>query len=1069
MGKVKINWDKFDKTYEFNLPKINKVKFIGSITKRKHKFAILGIKISATPIKNLSISVNINIIVENPNNKNKSCQASCEVQLTEYLSHQTLYPGIYLKDISKFLDKDRNLILNISVKQYDQQEDYQNNNKTQSPINKNDQAASNSLTEQITPMVSNTRTEINDEIKYIGIKNQGMTCYLNSAIQALFHIPAFRKKVYEEDFLNDKKSNTTSSREKILHSLQLLFCELETSKEPASTIDLTKSFGWSGSEAYIQHDVQEFLTIFLEKFHDSITSIFQGEFSSIITASDAKSSDKNTSTSDQSNQEIFFMINLPIEGYLRINESLDSFFSSQKFENSKKNLQVYFISYPKVLIIQLQRLRFDTIRNRTIKINDYFEYDDEIDLSSYNISKEKNKSSNFIYSLYGVFIHSGKNSNSGHYYAYLKPKLEQWYCFNDSLISKVTEKEVFDDNFGGSGYSNAYLLIYVHKNSIREIFNCSISIPQRIKNEYQNNVKTAYNPENSIKSYYFTLLYEDCIRENCRNRKVGIINNKLGTLVKIKGDVDKLYEVVSKQLKQKISSLRIWSLNSRNQLDKIISNDPSYHKAELISNISDIRTEYLFAQIKKKEDLLIPPKSCGIFTKIFTRDRENPLIYSGIIFCNKDDLVKSFARSIGKDLCFHHLSHLEVFKELQDQPNSSSKVVKLAMEKSIQDNDLVHGDFVILSIPSHTDWKYQISVCTKDIWGSNSIKTGKSDIKRYSDLMIQSIPKDLNEFMNLYVYTKICSVYSYCSSEKLEDVEVPLRIQISKLEEFIFKLYRKQKNQKNNQEQQKIIFFGDGPSTKPICSLSECIKSLYFLIVSKDFQYNSTFLTVNIQLLQFTSLHSSNSNVRHPPTEISLNYFIEPGASYIKEIADNFQLNHARYYWISRITNLIESGFLPNEYQIKNSDVYSSKLRIEILSESSSESRKDSFLEIYNAVFAEDDDELVIQYGNIKNESIIWLKVIGYPCILTFNKDERVSTILNQIVSLSICQKEILDKAKLYYPPPLSSHDDSLIQMNPKYLVTHHDKIYIEKRKVNRFFIIHPSTQKYENVPIVIH
>ena len=59
MGKVKINWDKFDKTYEFNLPKINKVKFIGSITKRKHKFAILGIKISATPIKNLSISVNI--------------------------------------------------------------------------------------------------------------------------------------------------------------------------------------------------------------------------------------------------------------------------------------------------------------------------------------------------------------------------------------------------------------------------------------------------------------------------------------------------------------------------------------------------------------------------------------------------------------------------------------------------------------------------------------------------------------------------------------------------------------------------------------------------------------------------------------------------------------------------------------------------------------------------------------------------------------------------------------------------------------------------------------------------
>jgi hypothetical protein len=76
---------------------------------------------------------------------------------------------------------------------------------------------------------------------YIGMSNQGATCYLNSLIQSLYHIPFLRKAVFMIPTQTDIKPS-----ESIPLALQRVFYDLVFSeKKPVSTADLTKSFGWT--------------------------------------------------------------------------------------------------------------------------------------------------------------------------------------------------------------------------------------------------------------------------------------------------------------------------------------------------------------------------------------------------------------------------------------------------------------------------------------------------------------------------------------------------------------------------------------------------------------------------------------------------------------------------------------------------------------------------------------------------------------------------------------------------------------------------------------------------------
>jgi len=74
---------------------------------------------------------------------------------------------------------------------------------------------------------------------FVGLKNQGATCYMNSLLQTLFFTNQLRKAVY---LMPTESDDPTKS---VALALQRVFYELQFSDKPVGTKKLTKSFGYA--------------------------------------------------------------------------------------------------------------------------------------------------------------------------------------------------------------------------------------------------------------------------------------------------------------------------------------------------------------------------------------------------------------------------------------------------------------------------------------------------------------------------------------------------------------------------------------------------------------------------------------------------------------------------------------------------------------------------------------------------------------------------------------------------------------------------------------------------------
>ena len=170
-----------------------------------------------------------------------------------------------------------------------------------------------------------------------GLKNQGATCYMNSLLQTLMHIPYFcrhaaaarrrrRRRRRAPPSLQPHRApspsrHTTEStqeenpEESIPLALQRIFYKLQYSDTSVSTKELTKSFGWDTYDTFMQHDVQELNRVLVDKLEEkmkgtsvegTMAHLFRGKFTNYV---------KCINVEDVSlRDEDFYDLQMPVKG-----------------------------------------------------------------------------------------------------------------------------------------------------------------------------------------------------------------------------------------------------------------------------------------------------------------------------------------------------------------------------------------------------------------------------------------------------------------------------------------------------------------------------------------------------------------------------------------------------------------------------------------------------------------------------------------------------------------------------------------------------------------------------------
>jgi ubiquitin carboxyl-terminal hydrolase 8 len=300
-----------------------------------------------------------------------------------------------------------------------------------------------------------------------GLCNLGNTCYLNSTLQIMSHIPELNNYLNK---YNPEKYNNIIDKHLVIEWIELY--NLMWSKDCIISpkrflfflreLSFKKNALFSGND---QNDAVEYFYFVIDCFHNSLnntdnlklsktnyknindaidlyektnSSIIHRLFSSFIINNYIN---EETHAEEFNKIETNFTIELIIPNInenISIEQCIEYTFKTESMpdlwlddktntrKKLKKNTKICYL--PQILVLHLKRWDYTLRKN-----NKLITYQSNIDMYPFTMY---NNAESCNYELFGIINHQG-SVMGGHYYAYIKNN-NQWLMFNDMNVSKVS-------------------------------------------------------------------------------------------------------------------------------------------------------------------------------------------------------------------------------------------------------------------------------------------------------------------------------------------------------------------------------------------------------------------------------------------------------------------------------------------------------------------------------------------------------------------------------------------------------------------------------------------------------
>eukprot|EP00736_Rhodelphis_marinus_P012162 Rmarinus@m.24887 len=342
-------------------------------------------------------------------------------------------------------------------------------------------AEHHSLTDNITSWHYSPRSNLKADVGYVGLKNLGATCYMNSLIQQFFMIPDLRSSL-----LRARELSTEENESSFFSRVQVMFANLLCSERRYyDPTDLCMSYKIGGDtmNTAIQMDVNEFFTQFVDQIECALRG--QPEEKIFLSAVGGKLCNQMVSKECpcvSEGDEPFYFLQTEVRNCDSIEESFDMLVAGDlldgenKYQCDRCNRKVAAVKrtciseLPPTLMLHMKRFDFDYDTFKRIKLNSRCSFPLELNMEPYTkegIARREGRAvdvgdrppSYYKYELSGVLVHTG-TSDSGHYYSFIKERQPRttggqcrWLQFNDSTVEEWNVSDLETQCFGG--YDNA--------------------------------------------------------------------------------------------------------------------------------------------------------------------------------------------------------------------------------------------------------------------------------------------------------------------------------------------------------------------------------------------------------------------------------------------------------------------------------------------------------------------------------------------------------------------------------------------------------------------------------------